>query len=153
MKTRTIVIAATLTLALVASIPALHAEGQKTLAATMDVYVFPTEGQDSSQQSKEEAECYNWAVDNVGTDPFQLSKEAEAAAQQAEQTKQQAAEAGKGAGANGAVKGAAVGALIGEIADDDAGGGANTEPRLDSSRAGEKRAARKSKPNSRLISR
>ncbi len=124
MKTRTIVIAATLTLALVASIPALNAQGQKTLAATMDVYVFPTEGQDSGTQSKEEAECYNWAVENTGTDPFQLSKQAEAAAKQAEQTKQQAQEAGKGAGAKGALGGAAAGALIGEIADNDAGKGA-----------------------------
>ncbi len=98
--------------------------GQKTLAATMDVYVFPTEGQDAKQQSKDEAECYNWAVQNTGTDPFELAKDAEQAKQAAEQQKAQAAEAGKGAGAKGAVRGAAAGALIGEIADDDAGEGA-----------------------------
>ena len=39
----------------------------KTLAATMNVYVFPSNGQDAAQQSKDEAECYNWAVTNTGT--------------------------------------------------------------------------------------
>jgi hypothetical protein len=98
--------------------------GQKTLAATIGVYVFPSKGQDASQQSKDESECYNWAVQNTGTDPFQLAKQNEAAQQQAAQQKQQAAQAGAGAGAKGAVRGAAAGALVGEIASDDAGKGA-----------------------------
>jgi len=98
--------------------------GQKTLAATMDVYVFPTEGQAADQQSKEEAECYNWAVGNVGTDPFQLAKQAQQQQGQADAAKAQVDQAGKGAGAKGAVGGAAAGALIGEIANDDAGKGA-----------------------------
>lgn len=98
--------------------------GQKTLAATMNVYVFPTEGQDSGQQSKDEAECYTWAVKNTGSDPFELQAMNEQAQRQAEQTKQQAAQATRGAGAKGAVRGAAVGALIGEIGDDDPGKGA-----------------------------
>ncbi len=33
----------------------------KTLAATMNVYVFPTNGQTPTQQSQDEGECYNWA--------------------------------------------------------------------------------------------
>ncbi|MGB5630621.1 MAG: hypothetical protein WBM57_14740, partial [Woeseiaceae bacterium] len=45
-------------------------EQAKSLSATMDVYVFPKEGQDASQQSKDEATCYEWAVGNVGADPF-----------------------------------------------------------------------------------
>ena len=97
---------------------------QKSLAATMNVYVFPTKGQTPEQQSTHEAECYNWAVQNTGADPFDLAKKDEQAAQQAAQTKQQAAQATQGAGAKGAVKGAAAGALIGEIANDDAGKGA-----------------------------
>jgi hypothetical protein len=96
----------------------------KTLAATMNVYVFPTQGQNAEQQSKDENECYNWAVQNVGTDPFALAKQSEQQKQQAAQAQQQAAQAGKGAGATGAVKGAAVGALIGEVGSDDAGKGA-----------------------------
>jgi len=98
--------------------------GQKTLAATMNVYVFPTEGQTPEIQSQDEAACYGWAVQNTGTDPFDLSKQAKAQAQQTEQAKQQAAQVGQGAGAAGAVRGAAAGALIGEIANDDAGKGA-----------------------------
>lgn len=98
--------------------------GQKTLAATVGVYVFPTAGQAADQQSKDEGECYNWAVGQTGTDPFQLGKQAEQQKAEAEKQKQQAQQAGKGAGASGAVKGAAAGALIGEIASDDAGKGA-----------------------------
>jgi hypothetical protein len=101
-----------------------QAPSGKTLAATMSVYVFPTQGQNAEQQSKDEAECYNWATQNVGTDPFALSKQSEQQKQQAAQAQQQAAQAGKGAGASGAVKGAAAGALIGEVASDDAGKGA-----------------------------
>jgi hypothetical protein len=98
--------------------------GQKTLAATMSVYAFPNAGQSASQQSKDEGECYNWAVQNSGTDPFALQTQAQQQQQQAQQSKEQAAKAGSGAGAKGAVRGAAVGAVIGEVADDDAGKGA-----------------------------
>jgi hypothetical protein len=98
--------------------------GQKTLAATMNVHVFPTKGQAADQQSQDEAACYSYAQQNTGTDPFALQKQAEQQAQQTEAQKQQAAQAGKGRGAGGAVKGAAAGAVVGEIADDDAGKGA-----------------------------
>ncbi len=97
--------------------------GQKTLAAAMNVYVFPDRGQNSSQQSMDEADCYNWAVGNIGTDPFELSKQANQQASQAAQQKQAVQQAGEGAGARGAVGGAAGGALIGAIAGD-AGKGA-----------------------------
>ena len=95
------------------------AEG-KSLSSTMEVYVFPTEGQDTSQQSKDEAECYEWAVGNAGADPFELVKQKEADQQQAQAEQQAAQQAGQGAGA----RGAAAGALIGEIANDDASEGA-----------------------------
>ena len=100
-----------------------YAQGQ-SLGSTMDVYVFPAEGQDSSQQSKDEAECYEWAVGNAGVDPFELSKQKETDQQQAQAEQQAAQQAGQGAGARGAVRGAAAGALIGEIANDDASEGA-----------------------------
>ena len=35
----------------------------KTLAATIDVYVFPTEGQTAQQQSTDEAACYPTELD------------------------------------------------------------------------------------------
>lgn len=98
--------------------------GQKTLASAMDVYVFPTTGQDAKQQSMDESECYGWAVQNTGRDPFDLQKQSEQQQAQAEQQKQAVEGSSAGAGAGGAVKGAAAGALIGEIANDDAGKGA-----------------------------
>ena len=97
--------------------------GQKSLAATLNVYAFPTKGQAPDQQSKDEAECYQWAVQNTGTDPFNLQKQAQAQQAQTEAQKQAAQGAGQGAGAAGAVKGAAAGALIGSISGD-AGQGA-----------------------------
>ena len=107
-----------------ASAPAqASAPSGKSLASAVGVYVFPTQGQTPEQQSKDEAECYQWAVQNTGSDPFELSKEAQQQKQQTEQAKQQAGQAGKGAGAQGAVKGAAGGALVGAIAGD-AGKGA-----------------------------
>ena len=98
--------------------------GQKTLAATVGVYVFPAEGQAKEQQSKDEAFCYNWAVGNTQSDPFSLAKKARQSERAAAQKQAQIDEAGQGAGAKGAVAGAAAGALIGEIADNDAGEGA-----------------------------
>jgi hypothetical protein len=116
-------------LVITAAVPALAqtpttSTGQKSLASALNVYVFPTTGQDGSRQSQDEAACYTWAVENTGTDPFDLAKQAEQQQQQAAQQQQQIAQSGQGAGAKGAIGGAAVGALIGEIADDDAGKGA-----------------------------
>ncbi len=96
-------------------------DSSKTLASTLDVFVFPTEGQDSSQQSKDEAECYSWATDNTGSDPFQLQKDNEAQQAQSEQLVAETASATQGAGAKGAVRGAAAGAIIGEVTGGDAG--------------------------------
>ncbi len=90
----------------------------------LQVYVFPTAGQTPEQQSVDEGTCYNWAVQNTGSDPFALQKQAQQQQQQTQQQQQQIAQSGKGSGAVGAVGGAAAGALIGEIASDDAGKGA-----------------------------
>jgi hypothetical protein len=121
----TLLIAAVTSLAAVAQTEQVSKPtGQKTLAATMNVYVFPTQGQAAEEQSRHEAECYAWAVQNTGNDPFDLAKKAESDKAQAEREKEQAATVGAGAGAQGALRGAAAGALIGEIVDDDAGEGA-----------------------------
>ena len=48
-----------------------------SLSVTMDVHVFPGQGQDEVQQSMDEAECYNWAAERTGTDPFELSRQAD----------------------------------------------------------------------------
>ena len=98
--------------------------GQRTLAATMSVHVFPADGQPADQQSRDEADCYTWAVNNTGSDPFELSRQAQQQSQQADQARQQAKKAGDGAGATGAVVGAAGGALLGQIISSDPGRGA-----------------------------
>jgi len=116
--------AVVLSLVLAFPVSSLAQAPAPTLAATMEMYVFPSSGQDASKQSIDESECYNWAVSNVGTDPFALEKQAQADAQQAQANQQAAAQAGTGSGARGAVRGAAAGALIGEIANDDASEGA-----------------------------
>jgi hypothetical protein len=95
--------------------------GQKTLAATVGVYVFPNAGQNAGQQSQDEGDCYNWAVQNTGSDPFSLAKQSQQQQQQTQQQMEQAKKAGTGAGAAGAVGGAAAGALIGGIAGNDVG--------------------------------
>ena len=102
----------------------VNAQGQKTLASTMNIYVFPKAGQDAGQQSSDEASCYNWAVSNTGSDPFEISKQAEQQAQQSASNQQQASQAGAGSGAKGAFSGAVVGGLIGGIFSSDAGKGA-----------------------------
>jgi hypothetical protein len=96
----------------------------QSLGSTMDVYIFPAKGQEASQQSQDEAVCYEWAVGNTGTDPFELAKQEQEDDQQAQADQQAAQQAGQGSGARGAVRGAAAGALIGEIANDDASEGA-----------------------------
>ena len=90
--------------------------GQKSLAATMNIYAFPTKGQSASQQSEDEAACYQYAVTQTGVNPFQLQQQATAQAQQTAAAEKQAQQAGQGAAAAGAVKGAAFGALIGSVA-------------------------------------
>jgi hypothetical protein len=123
-RTATIVLSMLLAISSVAGAQSQTQPAPKTLAATIGVQVFPAQGQSSSRQSTDEAECYKWAVSNTGVDPFELQKASQQQAQQAEAAKQEAAGAGKGKGARGAVAGAAAGALIGEIASNDAGKGA-----------------------------
>ena len=114
---------ATASSAIAQTAPTTSASG-KSLASTLNVYVFPNAGQAAAQQSKDEGECYNWAVQNTGSDPFAVAKQEAQQQQQMAQQKEQAQQAGKGSGAKGALGGAAAGALIGEIASDDAGKGA-----------------------------
>ena len=85
---------------------------QKSIGAALNVYVFPSSGQSSSQQSKDESACYQWAVKETGSDPFRLQEKAEAQAR-AQQYNQSTAE---GSAVRGAAGGAAAGALIGAIA-------------------------------------
>jgi hypothetical protein len=101
--------------------PVIADGGPQTLASTLEIYVFPADGQAADQQSKDEAECYNWAVDNTGTDPFELQEQDAAVAEQTEAQVAAVEDATQGAGARTAVRGAAAGALIGEVSGGDAG--------------------------------
>jgi len=86
-----------------------------SLSATMNVHVFPREGQDEVQQSMDEADCYSWAVDRTGTDPFDLSRQASEQAAASEQAMAQAQNAGQGATGRGAARGAVAGGVIGGV--------------------------------------
>jgi len=107
-----------LNLALLISLGSLAQAQSQSLASAMGVSVFPADGQDSTQQSKDEAECYSWAENNSGVDPFELQKQQEAKDQQ---TAEQLAAAEQAQGGGGAVKGAAAGAVVGELAGNDVG--------------------------------
>lgn len=105
-------------------VPIAATAQQQSLGSALDIYVFPAKGQEAATQSQDEAACYDWAVHNSGTDPFELRKDAHANQEQAVADAQAASSAAKGSGMRGALKGAATGAVIGEIASDDAGKGA-----------------------------
>jgi hypothetical protein len=90
--------------------------GTKSLAATLKVYAFPDVGQAAEQQSKDESECYNWAVKETGTDPFHVASQTAQQQEQAAQQQQKAQQSTAGSGVRGAIGGAAGGAAIGAIA-------------------------------------
>lgn len=87
----------------------------KTLAATMEVFVFPTEGQDAGQQSQDEVTCYEFATANTGNDPFQLAKQEDTNEQIAEAEMAAAEATPNRAGGRALVRGAAAGAVVGEV--------------------------------------
>jgi hypothetical protein len=76
-------------LALASTTICAQSGGQQALAASLGVQVFPAAGQDAARQSQDEAACYQWAVDNTGSDPFQVQQQS-ADAQQAAAAQQQA---------------------------------------------------------------
>lgn len=78
------------------------------------VYIYPTRGQSSQQQSRDRYECHTWAVQQTGFDPSRP--------QQA-QTPPPQQQAPQGGALRGAAGGAALGAVGGAIAGD-AGKGA-----------------------------
>ena len=90
--------------AMIEMLTGIAQESGKMLASTLDVFVFPTEGQAADLQSIDEAECYSWAANKTGSDPFDLQKQSEQQAQQTEAQVQQAQNATQGAGAQGAAQ-------------------------------------------------
>ncbi len=87
----------------------------KTLASTLSVYAFPQKGQAADQQSKDEASCYDWGVQNSGNDPFELQKQSASQEEQTVQAKASAQQSKRGTGLRGAAGGAAAGAVGGRL--------------------------------------
>ncbi|MGW8369771.1 MAG: hypothetical protein ACWGPN_13980, partial [Gammaproteobacteria bacterium] len=86
-----------------------------TLGSAVGVIVFPADGQDAAEQSRDEASCYRWATDNTGSDPFDLEKRAAQQTASAERAAGAAQQAGQGAAVGGAAAGAVTGAVVGRI--------------------------------------
>lgn len=87
---------------------ATHAQ-QPSLANSLGVVVYPSEGQSSETQASDEGVCYQWARQATGIDPM---LEAVATAPPVPQS-------GGGRAARGVFRGAARAALIADIADAD----------------------------------
>ena len=83
------------------------------LAKQLGLYVFPSKGQNATQQANDEAACYNWAVEQTGINPMAPAPNADSAAK-VEAAKMNAAT--QGAAVVGGAKGAAAGTAIGAIA-------------------------------------
>ena len=80
--------------------------------AAAQQFVYPAKGQSPDQQKKDEAACYQWAVQQTGFDP------AKAQAPSAPPTTATGTTPGAG------VRGAARGAVVGEVVGGEAGAGA-----------------------------
>jgi hypothetical protein len=88
--------------------------GAQSLSGGLGLVVYPSSGQDSTQQARDEGECYQWAKTTTGVDPANPMAGVQI------QTAAGAPPPG-GQAAAGAVRGAAGAALIGNLADEDAG--------------------------------
>jgi hypothetical protein len=86
----------------------------QSLSSSLGVMTYPSKGQSSTQQNKDEGECFAWAKQHTGIDPLATASAT---------TQQSGKEAGKGERVRGAARGAAGGAAVGAIAGD-AGKGA-----------------------------
>jgi len=93
----------------------IGAIGQSTsLATSLDIFVFPSDGQDKETQENDELTCYKWAMDQTGYNPVNP-----------QEVKAEAVETGPdGSAVRGAAGGAAAGAAIGAIAGDTGEGAA-----------------------------
>ncbi len=86
----------------------------ESISSSLGVVAYPSKGQSSQQQSKDEGECFGWAKKQTGIDPMAVASQS---------TKQEGAAVGGGERVRGAARGAAGGAAIGAITGD-AGKGA-----------------------------
>lgn len=101
--------------ALAAAIPYMGIAHAQSVSSSLNLIVYPSEGQAPEQQNKDEGDCQSWARQRTGIDPANPL----AAAPAQRQAGGPPGSGGAAAG-GGAVRGAVGGALIGNIADEDA---------------------------------
>ena len=83
----------------------------QSLSTSLELFVYPGEGQTIEQLAVDENECYQWAQQTTGIDPNNPMAGVQTQASEQQST---AGRAGRGA-----LSGAAKGALIGEVTDND----------------------------------
>jgi Glycine zipper len=88
---------------------------QNSISSSLGLVPYPSKGQSSAQQNKDEGECYAWAKQQTGIDPVAVSSAAPPPSGPA---------AGGGERVRGAARGAAGGAVVGAIAGDTGQGAA-----------------------------
>lgn len=113
----------------------------QSLSSSLGVVVYPAGGQAPDKQAADEGECFAWAKQQTGIDPFGPPPPVAAAPAPAPQP---TSSSGGGERIRGAARGAAAGAVIGEIANDDASEGAAVGAAVGVMKGGaEKRRARR----------
>ena len=94
---------------LLAVIAPIGSASAQSLSSSLGVVPYPSKGQSTQQQNKDEGECFAWAKQQTGIDPM-------AVANAPTQTPGPAVGGGErvGGAARGAVGGAAIGAIAGD---------------------------------------
>ncbi|MBN1106183.1 MAG: hypothetical protein JXL84_22435 [Deltaproteobacteria bacterium] len=87
----------------------------QSLSSSLGVVPYPSKGQSPQQQTKDEGECFTWAKQQTGIDPFAAA---------GAPPPQSGPAAGGGERVRGAARGAAGGLAIGAIAGDSGKGAA-----------------------------
>jgi hypothetical protein len=104
-----------------------------SVAASLGVSVYPSNGQTREQQSADESECYAWAQQSTGVDPSNPAGPAQAPPPQGDVA---------GQAAKGAFVGAAKGYLLAEVTDNDTGDASRAGAVIGASRGARSTAAR-----------
>lgn len=105
----------TMALVLLAVITVMGVASAQSLSSSLGLVTYPAKGQPAPQQSADEGECFGWAKQQTGIDPFVVASQP---------TKQDGAAVGGGERVKGAARGAIGGAAIGAIAGDTGTGAA-----------------------------
>lgn len=82
-----------------------YAQNSGSISSSLDVFVFPGDGQDQAQQEADEVACFKWAKEQTGYDPMNPPQ----------YVGEQVDRSADGSAVVGAAGGAAVGAAIGSI--------------------------------------